>query len=275
MLRPVPTLDNFIDHRLAGGRGYFSRHDALEVRIAPGALSAALTRAVAKGKLATPRHGFYLIVRPEHRAAGAADPAEWIDPLMKHQGLGYRVSLLRAAAHHGSSHQAAMIFQVVAPRQLRDLTLGAHRLQFIYQEPEAFAACNEASLVETIKTPAGFAVVAGVELTLLDCVRYMHRAGGLGSVAQIAKDLGARADPRTLAKAAAHYEGAAVRRLGYLLEQAGHIKQARALHVYADSARHFAPLDPSVKPIVAALADVPERDSSWKLLLNEIVEVDA
>ena len=168
-----------------------------------------------------------------------------------------------------------MIFQVVAPRQLRDLTLGAHRLQFIYQEPEAFAASNQTALVEAIKTPAGFAVVAGVELTLLDCVRYMNRAGGLSSVAQIAKDLGARADPRKLARAAAHYEGAAVRRLGYLLEQAGHAKQSRALHVYADGARHFTPLDPSVKPIVAALADVPERDSSWKLLLNEIVEVDA
>jgi hypothetical protein len=51
--------------------------------------------------------------------------------------------------------------------------------------------------------------------------------------------------------------------------------RARALHVYAESARHFAPLDPGVKAIVAALADVPERDSSWKLLLNEIVEVDA
>jgi predicted transcriptional regulator of viral defense system len=271
----VSLLDSFIDQRLVAGRGYFSRDDAVEAGIAHGALSASLTRAVAKGKLANPRHGFYLIVRPEHRAAGAADPAEWIDPLMKHQGLGYRVSLLRAAAHHGSSHQAAMILQVVAPRQLRDLTLGAHRLQFIYQEPEAFVACNEAEFIEAIKTPAGFAVVAGVELTLLDCVRYMHRAGGLGSVAQIAKDLGAGADRRKLAKAAAHYEGAAVRRLGYLLEQAGHVKQSRALHVYADSARHFAPLDPSVKPIVAVLADVAERDSSWKLLINEIVEVDA
>jgi predicted transcriptional regulator of viral defense system len=271
----MAALDAFIDDRLAAGRGWFSRDDAVASGIALSALSTALTRAVAKGKLANPRHGFYLIVRPEHRAAGAADPAEWIDPLMKHQGLGYRVSLLRAAAHHGSSHQAAMIFQVVAPRQLRDLTLGAHRLQFIYQEPEAFAACNEPALVEAIKTPAGFAVVAGIELTLLDCVRYMHRAGGLSSVAQIAKDLGARADARKLARAAAHYEGAAVRRLGYLLQQAGHAKQSRALHVYADSARHFAPLDPSVKPIVAALADVPERDSSWKLLLNEVIEVDA
>jgi predicted transcriptional regulator of viral defense system len=271
----MAALDSFIDDRLAAGRGWFSRDEAVESGIAQSTLSPALTRAVAKGKLASPRHGFYLIVRPEHRAAGAADPAEWIDPLMKHQGLGYRVSLLRAAAHHGSSHQAAMIFQVVAPRQLRDLTLGAHRLQFIYQEPEAFAACNEASLVGTIKTPAGFAVVAGVELTLLDCVRYMHRAGGLGSVAQIAKDLGAHADPRRLAKAAARYEGAAVRRLGYLLERAGYTKRSKALRVYAETARHFAPVDPNVKPIVAALAEVPERDSTWKLLINEVVEVDA
>jgi hypothetical protein len=63
--------------------------------------------------------------------------------------------------------------------------------------------------------------------------------------------------------------------LGYLLEQAGHTKKARALRVYAESARHFAPLDPGVKPIVAELAEVSDRDPSWKLLLNDIVEVDA
>jgi hypothetical protein len=45
--------------------------------------------------------------------------------------------------------------------------------------------------------------------------------------------------------------------------------------VYAETARHFAPLDPGVKPIVAALAEVPERDSTWKLVINEVVEVDA
>ncbi len=271
----MAALDTFIDDRLAAGRGWFSRDEAVASGIALSTLSPALTRAVAKGKLACPRHGFYLIVRPEHRAVGAADPAEWIDPLMKHQGLGYRVSLLRAAAHQGSSHQAAMIFQVVAPRQLRDLTLGAHRLQFVYQEPEAFAACNDAALVDAIQTPAGFAVVAGVELTLLDCVRYMHRAGGLGSVAQIAKDLGAHADARRLARAAAHYEGAAVRRLGYLLEQAGHSKQAKAFRVYAEIARHFAPLDPGTKSLVPALAQASLRDTTWKLELNEAFEVDA
>ncbi|MBK6470518.1 MAG: hypothetical protein IPF94_07220 [Betaproteobacteria bacterium] len=80
---------------------------------------------------------------------------------------------------------------------------------------------------------------------MLDLRALQHRAGGLGGVAQIAKDLGAHADARRLARAAAHYEGAAVRRLGYLLEQAGHTKQAKALRVYAETARHFAPLDPA------------------------------
>jgi hypothetical protein len=68
--------------------------------------AAAVTRLINKGRLANPRHGFFLILRPEDRIAGARDPARWIDPLMKHQGLTYRVSLLRAAAFHGSSHQA-------------------------------------------------------------------------------------------------------------------------------------------------------------------------
>ena len=194
---------------------------------------------------------------------------------MKHQDLDYRVSLLRAAAFHGSSHQAAMVFQVVAPRQLRELTLGRHRIQFLYQTPRDFEACNRAELLDAIKTPAGFAKVAGAELTLLDCVRYMHRAGGINGVAQIVKDIGSSADPRKLAKAAASYEGASVRRLGYLLELSGHARQANALESFVRSAKSFAPLDPAAKAFVAALADASGKDQKWKLDVNELVEVDA
>jgi hypothetical protein len=155
-----------------------------------------------QGRLANPRHGFLLILRPEDQLAGAPDPVRWIDPLMKHQGLDYRISLLRAAAFHGSSHQAAMVFQVVAPKQLRDLEVGRHRLQFLYQSPRAFARGNQPNLLRQIKSDAGYAKVAGVELTLLDCVRYFHKATGINGVAQIVKDIGVRAEPRVLASAA-------------------------------------------------------------------------
>ncbi len=53
--------------------------------------------------------------------SGAPDPARWIDPLMKYLGTDYRISLVRAAAMHGSSHQAAMVFQVGVPQQFRSI----------------------------------------------------------------------------------------------------------------------------------------------------------
>jgi hypothetical protein len=53
-----------------------------------------------------------------------------------------------------------------------------------------------------MKPETDFAKVAGAELTLLDCVRYFHRASGLSGVAQIVKDIGAKPNPRRLAKAA-------------------------------------------------------------------------
>jgi len=166
-----------------------------------------------------------------------------------------------------------VVFQVVVPRQLRDIDLGRHRLQFLYRGPEAFAQLNKPELVGQMKSDTGFAKVAGVELTLLDCVRYFRKAAGINGVAQIAKDIGANANPRALAKAAAAYENSAVRRLGYLLERAGHARQARALEPFVRQAKTTLSLDLAVKPTVAALAQAHERNAKWKLMINETVEV--
>ena len=270
----MAMLDSYLDDLLSRGRAYFSRGEALAaLDLKPAALAAVITRSIKKRRLANPRHGFYLILRPEDQIVGAPDPVKWIDPLMKHQGVDYRISLLRAAVFHGSSHQATMVFQVVVPRQLRDFDLGRHRLQFLYQGPEAFTQVNKPKLVGQMKSDTGFARVAGVELTLLDCVRYFHKAAGIHGVAQIAKDIGAKANPRVLAKAAAAYENSAVRRLGYLLDRAGHGRQARALEPFVKQAKTTLPLDPAVKPIVAALAQAHERNAKWKLLINETVGI--
>jgi predicted transcriptional regulator of viral defense system len=270
----MASLDTYLDDLLARGRAYFSGDAALAaLDLKPAALAAAITRSIKKRRLANPRHGFYLILRPEDQIAGAPDPVKWIDPLMKHQGIDYRISLLRAAAFHGSSHQATMVFQIVVPKQLRDFDLGRHRLQFLYQAAASFTQVNKPKLVSKMKSDAGFANVAGVELTLLDCVRYFHKAAGINGVAQIAKDIGAKANPRTLAKAAAAYENSVVRRLGYLLDQAGHGRQANALEPFVKQAKTMLPLDPAVKPIVAALAQAHERNAKWKLMINEMVEI--
>jgi hypothetical protein len=108
----------------------------------------------------------------------------------------------------------------------------------------------------------------------LDCARYLRKATGIHGVAQIAKDIGAKADPRKLAKAAAAYESATVRRLGYLLELVGHARQAKVLVSFAQHAKTSVPLDPSVKPLLASLMESYEKNAKWKLVMNETVEVD-
>src|SRR5271154_1257162 len=158
----MASLDDYLDDRLAHGRSYFVGDEARSaLGVSQRNFAAAVTRLINKGRLANPRHGFFLILRPEDRIAGAPDPVRWIDPLMKHQGLAYRVSLLRAAAFHGSSHQAAMVFQVIVPKQLRSFDLGRHRIQFIYQSTKAFGKTNKPKWLEQLKSEAGFAKVAG------------------------------------------------------------------------------------------------------------------
>ena len=272
----MPSLADFLDQQLVRGRAYFSRKEALDaLGAAPQNLAAAISRLIRKRRLANPRHGFYLILRPEDQPSGAPDPVRWIDPLMKHQGIDYRISLLRAAAFHGSSHQAVMVFQVIVPKQLRGFEIGRHRLQFIYQAPHAFAQANQPEWLAQMKSEAGFAKVAGVELTLLDCARYLHRAAGINGAAQIAKDLGGKADPRRLAKLATIYENSSVRRLGYLLELAGHAHQAKALEPFAREAKSLKPLDPAAKPLVASLASPEQKNPKWMLLINEQVEIES
>ena len=268
-------MQQLIDSKLAQGRAYFTKGESLsKLQQSPGAFSQAVMRLRRKGIVASPGRGFFLILRPEDRIIGAPDPAEWIDPLMHHMGLDYRISLLRAAAFHGSAHQAAMVFQVIAPRQLPKIDLGRHRIEFIYQEASAFAEVNQPEFLKQFKTSAGYARVAGVELTLLDACRYFHHAAGIDGAAQIVHDLGRKAAPRLLARAARAYENSAVRRLGYLLEFFGHDRQANALRRFAEQAKSYKELDPSLKPIVAELAGEVEKNTDWKLIVNTPLEVE-
>ncbi len=271
----MSSVQEFVESQLARGRGFFTKTVGLaETQQTPEAFQAAVTRLSRKGKVISPRRGFYLILRPEDRETGAPDPARWIDPLMKFLEIDYRISLLRAAAYHGSTHQAAMVFQVIAPHQLQDIEIGRQRVEYLFQSQHAFAEVNRPEWLTQLKTDAGFAKVAGVELTLLDICRYFHQAAGINGAAQAVYDLGKKADPRVLAKAAKLYENSSVRRLGYLLDRFGHSRQAKSLRPFAKKAKSFKALNPSVKPIVPELAEVEERSMDWKLLVNAPVKID-
>ena len=167
-----------------------------------------------------------------------------------------------------------MVFQVIVPKQLRSVEIGRHRLQFLTQTPHAFTSVNTPQHLAQIKTSAGFAKVAGVALTLLDSVRYVAKAGGLNTVAQIVKDIGPKVDPRALRQLAPNYENSCVRRLGYLFDQFGLVRQARALEPYAAKAKTAVVLDATAKPLPESIARAQARELKWKLILNAEVEVD-
>lgn len=268
------SFQHFMDSQLEKGRSTFIHEQALrELKVTPQAFQAALSRMRNKGRVVSPKRGFSLILRPEDRVQ-APEPARWIDPLMRHLGLDYRISLWRAAAFHGSSHQAAMVFQVVTTRQLSNIRVGRQQVEFLYQSSPNFQAVNRTEWLEQLKTDSGYAKVAGVELTLLDAVRYFHRSGGIQTVAQFISDLGRKADPRILASAANHYENSVGRRLGYLLERFGHSRQALALQKFAKKAKSFKDMDPAAKPLHESLRESQVRCSKWKLVINTELEVD-
>lgn len=270
------SVNEFLDDLQAGGRYSFSSEEAiLRLKCSADAWGQSAVRLVRSRRLVSPRRGFYLILRPEDQVLGAPDPVRWIDAFMHHLKLDYRISMLRAAAFHGSSHQSAMLFQLIVPRQVRPVTIGRHKLQFIYQSPASFAKVNRPDWLGRIKSDTGFAQIAGIELTLLDSIRYFHKAAGINGAAQIAHDLGAKAVPGKLAKIAVEYEQSAVRRLGYLLERFGHARQASALLPIASKAKSMKSLDPSLRPVGALAAGASEMNETWKLEINVPVEIDS
>ncbi len=268
-------LNNYLDDLLAQGQSTFSKAESMAAfDLSSAAFDLAVNRLIKQQRLIHPKRGFYVILRPEDRIAGAPDPIRWIDPLMGYLGIDYRISLLRAAAFHGASHQAAMVFQVIVPKQLRAFEAGRHRIQFIYQSPKAFAPTNQGDRLDRIKSETGYAQVAGIELTLLDAIRYYQACGGVNAAAQLIHDLGAQARLRKLADASKHYEDSSLRRLGYLLELYGHERQAETLIAAALRAKSYKQLNPSEKPISEVLADPLEKNEKWKILVNEFVEID-
>jgi hypothetical protein len=271
----MTSLELFLDNLQSQGKYTFTKHEGLSaLNQSENTFTSSITRLVKKKRLYVPKQGFYVILRPEDRITGASDPIRWIDPLMKYLSLDYRISLLRAAVFHGSSHQASMVFQVIVPKQLRNIDAGHFRIQFIYQTPKVFAEVNREDWLMQMKSDTGYCKVSGVDLTLLDVTRYFQKSAGISGVAQIVHDLGMKANPKKLVQIATFYENTTVRRLGYLFDLFGYDHSAQALSSFVRKAKSFKVLNPSVKPLFKELEELHEQNLNWKLIINDLLEID-
>ncbi len=169
----------------------------------------ALSRLAAKGEIASPARGFYVIVPPEYRRLGCLPADQFIPLLMEHWGARYYVGLLSAAQFHGAAHHRPQEFQVVVEKNRPAIICGAVHVAFVARRN------LDAVPVETFNNPRGTVLVSTVEATAVDLVGYLRRSGGVDRVAGILSELSEDMDPERLVEASNSASILWAQRLGY------------------------------------------------------------
>jgi predicted transcriptional regulator of viral defense system len=268
-----PSLGAYVVGRLAAGRLVFSREEAqAALGINRGAFLDAAEKLQKRDQLLNLRHGFYVIVPPQHLNFGSPPPASFIDDLMRHENRPYYVGLLKAAELHGASHQAVMEFQVVTNRQMRDVQAGRSKIAFYFRKDLSAIAAG----IEERKTDTGKMKISSVELTLLDLLRYPQASAGLDNILTVFSDLGPKLNPESMATLAQAFGRSVVQRAGYLLDLSGFAKHSEKLHSLIERrpAIPWVELDPSVSSDPDLAPAVQARDERWHVVVRRIPERD-
>ena len=261
---PIRALD-FIDDLAARGQYHFTSSDFRStLGASEAAARQALSRLAAKGEIASPARGFYVIVAPEYRRIGCLPADQFVPALMDHRDTHYYAGLLSAAQYHGAAHHRPQEFQVMLETNRPQIRCGSVKVTF-------FARKNIAAVpVVPFNNPRGTILVSSVEATAIDLVGYVNRAGGLDRVAGMLSELADDMDPKRLVEASQSASIRWAQRLGYLLEHigAGELTALLKEHVQKQ-ARNSTKLLPGRDTTNAT------RSKSWRLFVNANIELEA
>ena len=252
------AIAGFVERCLSEGKACFSMADALA--------STGLSHSAAKQQIlrlkqvvrVSGRHDFFLILSPEDLPMGSPAAVKWLDAYFRWLRQPYYLALLSAAAIHASQPHAVQMVQVMIQGKRRPLEIGRLKLQF-YQKT---IGIEKVPVIQ----PSGYPAVVRVsspEATALDLLRYSERIGGYSrseeTILPMAKlfkvdRLGAALD--------ANDEPALGQRLGFMLEKAGHVKLATAVHRWLSDSVQWTFLEPG------ASSKAGEKIQRWKLIKN-------
>ena len=249
----------------ARGRHHFTSAELRSMLgVSAAAARQALSRLAAKGEIASPARGFYVIVPPEYRRLGCLPADQFIPALMEHRKVPYYAALLSAAQFHGAAHHRPQAFQVILGKNRPSISCGSVKVSFV-------ARRNVRDVpVRRFNNPRGTVRVSTVEATAVDLVGYMHHAGGVDRVAGLLYELGEAMDPSGLVNASKSAPIPWAQRLGYLLGRVGSGDKAVLLKEHVqERARNFTKLLP------AASAENAPRSKDWRLYVNAAIEVEA
>ena len=267
------AFSSYLTERLSEGRVAFTAPEAqAALGIGAGALLDAAERQQKRGHLIKPRRGFYVIVPPQFHSWGAPPPSWYIEELMAHSEQPYYVGLLTAAQLHGTSHRAAIEFQVITDRQLGTIRAGRSNIVFRYRKDMEGIADG----IGQCRTDTGHMKTSGVELTAMDLLRYPRATGGLDRIVTLLVALGEMIDPERLATLSRAFERSVAQRLGHLLERLGHRERSGALHdaLTRTGERYWVELDPLEGADRDFSSKVVERDERWRVKVRRAPKPD-
>lgn len=256
--------------RASGHHSFITKQGIAELGVSRNAFNCGMYKLKQKGDIVSPAKNLYVIIPPEHQGIGCIPADELIPLLMNHWGINYYVCLLSAALYHGAAHQKPQVFQVMVEKQLRPVTCGKIRINFIYKK-------SLASLpIEKVVVKTGYLNVASPELTAMDLLLYLHQAGGLNHVASVLSELIENISPEKMLELMRNSkEKAWIQRFGYILEHIDPMdtKKRDQLVVLLDGylkerVFHFIPLASEVSSIGVS------RNQRWKIIGNATIESD-
>jgi len=223
-----------------------------------------LATARKRGEWMTPARGLWVPVPPEYRMWGGSPALEFIDAMLAHLKTEYYLGWLSAAAVHGAAHHAPQVTQVAVSRMIRSRVIGRVRLEF-------FVRRNLSLLPYKLQTVrSGNVRVSTIEVTALDLCSDIATCGGMDNVATVIASLAeaCKLSVQTIVKIGEFYSPAAVRRLGWLLENYANLPDLCTLQAYAHGCSKAASvLDPLNKP-------GGTLDKKWMVRINSKVEVE-
>jgi predicted transcriptional regulator of viral defense system len=264
-MRPAYVADDL----MAGGIHFITSQDLADrLGVKADQLWSSLQRSIEAHRMVSVTKGGWVPVPPEYRKSGAPPPLHFVDSMMEFLGHDYYVGFLSAAAIHGASHQAPMVFQVATPVLLRDRRIGQSRLQFVRRSETARRSTGRRIV------PTSRVNVSTPEITVLDLVEAPRLGAGLSNVATVIGDLISDdlLDIDKLASDAQGYPMSVVQRAGYLIDF-----MASELELTTDSKTLHEHLTRSKPTTVALRPDQPAsgiRDDRWRVDINTDVEHD-
>ncbi|MBS0359428.1 MAG: type IV toxin-antitoxin system AbiEi family antitoxin [Proteobacteria bacterium] len=268
MIGAVMGFSGYINDLLRHGKCSFTIHQAQSATSKSlKAIYSSIEHLLAKGELATPAKGFYVIVPPEYQILGCLPAEQFIPYLMEYWQSSYYVGLLTAARYHGATHQAVQVFHVMIEGRSRpQIICGKVKIRFIANRHLAETP------VQTISTAKSMLRVSTPEGTAMDLLNYPQQAGGLNHIATVLTELQENIKPdKLLALAESQPNLAWKQRLGYLLEITGAPKLADVLKKYLARQKRvdYILLMPGLEESTKA-----SRNTAWKIIENATIESD-